>query len=255
MHSGKSLSEAQQRALVEALGHPRRVLNLRMAKTGEALKRNHLAVYAPPAHGRGAEWRLSDEGVRLARTLADSQDHEVPEELDAPHGPGLPESVNRDLNALRTVENRLRRYVAELDSTRTPERLQSAAVAARIWDILGDAEARLVRTDTLWTDWRASILLALPERADKLLGMAVEGGGWADRSALGNGIHRNCNMGTVRRAVAHGARLRCWPADIDPPIAPVYESSRQRALLGYQMQADLVPVFRAALAENTGIRT
>ncbi|MFD9685220.1 hypothetical protein ACFXPX_04965 [Kitasatospora sp. NPDC059146] len=247
----RKLSEAQQLALVQALSHPRRAVPMYSAKTGEVLKRHRLVKFAPPADGRSAEWRLNDEGVEVARRLAGAIGGEVAPNQTAPQD-APPDRADDELATLRTIESRLRAYADELESSATPERLESTAVVARVWAILGDTGARPVPTDTEWTGWRAGILLALPDGADKLLRLAVHGDGWAERDARDRDGQPFPTIKALRQALARGSRLRCWPADIAEPLTPVYERSAQRRLLGYRMPAELVPVFRAALAEASG---
>ncbi|MEU3855294.1 hypothetical protein [Streptomyces sp. NPDC029554] len=108
--------------------------------------------------------------------------------------------------------------------------------------------AQEVDTDTTWTEERAThYYRMLPVRARRIVKEAVERGGMVPAEALRDKPEDSLrgHSAPLSRALRRGTALKRWPEAMELPVTGVGPGFGK--VQGYEVRADLIPVFQAAI--------
>jgi hypothetical protein len=105
-----------------------------------------------------------------------------------------------------------------------------------------------VETDTTWTEERAThYYRMLPLRARRIIKEAVQRGGMVPADALRDKPDDSLrgHSAPLSRILQRGKMLKRWPEGIQQPVTGVGPGFGK--VEGYEMPADLIPVFQTAI--------
>lgn len=105
-----------------------------------------------------------------------------------------------------------------------------------------------VETDTTWTEERAThYYRMLPPRARRIVREAVERGGMVPAESLRDNPDDSLrgHSAPLSRILQRGKMLRRWPEAMKQPVTGVGPGFGK--VEGYEISADLIPVFQAAI--------